>query len=593
MKSKTTSIWFALAALLLAFIWFQHKYLQPATPVVTPLIPGLITDEVTGLQISPAGKREISVVRTNGAWLLQKPLVYPAQAAAVESLASALAKLVPARRLSAAEMRGHKNADAEYGFENPQFSLIVEAGGLRQQLIIGSRTAPGDQVFVRVVGTDGAYVTDANWLQLLPRSPEDWRDTSLVAAAGTCNWIVITNGTKSMEFRRDATNQLWRMTRPLQTRADGAKLTAAIQQLRDGRITQFITDDPRTDLSNYGLQPADLDVWLGRGTNFVAAIHEGKNLPTNSAQVYVQREGWNAVLAADKDVFAPWRATVNDFRDPCLLSLTSPVAEIEVRGQEPFTLQQRGSNDWIVAGEKFSADPEIIQSFLKRLTSLRISEFVKDVPTDVSLEGYGLAAPSRQIILRGKAGDTNDVLAQLMFGATETNRVFVKNADEAFVYAVRPEDVARLPEHGWEFRDRHIWNFSETNIVSVTLRQNSKTRLMTRTGTDKWSLDAGQGSINPPAIEETMHRMGELTVTGWVGRNVTAPEKYGLNPDNLSVTVELKSGEKLGLDFGLELPQGHTALAATTLNGERWVFVFPPTLYQFVTTYLIIPPNTP
>ena len=47
------------------------------------------------------------------------------------------------------------------------------------------------------------------------------------------------------------------------------------------------------------------------------------------------------------------------------------------------------------------------------------------------------------------------------------------------------------------------------------------------------------------------------------------------------------------MDFGTELPQAHTALAVVTLDGERWGFVFPPVLYQFVSAYLTIPANTP
>ena len=134
----------------------------------------------------------------------------------------------------------------------------------------------------------------------------------------------------------------------------------------------------------------------------------------------------------------------------------------------------------------------------------------------------------------------------------------------------------------------------ETNVAQVTLRQNGKTRQMIRTGDNKWSLAPGsQGIINPPAVEETLHRLGELTAAGWVGHNVTAPEKYGLNTNNLSFTVELKTGEKLSVDFGAELAQAQTALAVVTFDGERWVFVFPPVLYQFVATYLTIPPDAP
>ena len=593
MKSKTTGIWLLIAALLFAFIWFFQKHLQPPAPVVARLLPDLRAADVTGIQLSPAGEREISVIRSNGDWQLQKPLVYPAQDAAVTALASALEKLAVAKRISAAEIQTHTNSDAEYGFDNPQFTLAVESGNQRQQLIIGNKTAPGDQVFVRRVGESGAYVVDAGWLQYLPHSATAWRDTTLVNAFGVCDWIVITNGTKTMEFRYDAASQAWRMIRPLQARADGAKLVAALQQLRAGKVSQFVSDDPRADLSSYGLQPAELDIWVGRGTNMFAGILVGKNLPETNSEVYAYRAGWNSVLAVDKGVFAPWRGTVNDYRDTYLLGPVKSVAEIDVKGEKPFTLRQTESNTWALVGEKFPADAESVKAYLKTLSSLTV-DFVKDVVTPADLQSFGLTPPSREIILRGKAGDTNSVLADLMFGATDTNRIFAKRGDEDFVYSLPLDQLARLPENGWEFRDRQIWDFSETNVVQVTLQQGGKTRQIIRNGENKWSLAPGsQGIINPPAIEETMHRLGSLAAAGWVGRNITDSKKYGLDQGNLSITVELKSGEKLSLDFGLELAQGKTALAAVTLDGERWAFVFPPVLYQFVATYLTIPQNTP
>jgi Domain of unknown function (DUF4340) len=594
MKSKTTAIWFVLAISLFAAIWLMEKYLQPGAPAVAGVLPGVRAAEITRLQISPLGQREISVVRSNGGWRLEKPLAYPAQAAAVQALAAVLEKLTPATRLTAADMHAHKDAEQEFGFENPQFTLVISSGENQRQLVVGNKTAPGDQVFLRVVGTDGAFLTDAGWLALLPRSANDWRDTALVNAAGVCDWIVITNGAKALEFRRDATNQLWRMVRPLAARADSSRIAAALQQLRDGRATQFVSDDPRADLGSYGLQPAELAIWLGQNTNLTDGISAGKTLADNPAQIFARREGWNAVVAADKNTFAGWRGAVNEYRDPHLFTLTAPVAEIEVRGEENYTLSQSGSNAWRVAGEKFPADAANVETFVKLLAGLRIAEFVKDVATPADLQGFGLATPGRQIILRGTAGDTNSTLVQVLIGTNDASRVFVKRADEEFVYALKPEDLVRLPEHGWEFRDRAVWHFSENDIAQVTLRQNGKTRVLVRTGENKWSLGAGsQGIINPPAIEETMHRLGELTAAGWVGRNVTAPEKYGLNPGNLSVTVELKTGEKLEVAFGAELPQSQTALAAVTLDGERWAFVFPPVLYQFVVTYLTIPPNSP
>ena len=249
----------------------------------------------------------------------------------------------------------------------------------------------------------------------------------------------------------------------------------------------------------------------------------------------------------------------------------------------------------MVIGEKFPADAENVQQFIKFLAGVQIARFVNDVPTPPDLEAYGLASPTNQIILRSAAGESNAVIAQLLFGAAQTNAVFVKRADEDFIYGLRLEDLNNLHAlygQGWECRDRRIWDFDGTNVATITLHQNGQTRQVVHNGVNQWSLAPGsQGVINStPALEETAYRLGQLTAYYWLGRNITKPEEYyGLNTNNLQITVELKNGEKFTVDFGKDLPSAQTALAAVTLDGERWVFVFPPVVYQYVSTYLTIP----
>jgi Domain of unknown function (DUF4340) len=591
MNSKTTGIWFLIAAALFALIFIFEHFLRPAAPEPSRILPELRPPAVTSFQVIPSGALEIRADRTNGAWLLAKPIAYPAQSAAIEALLDALEKLTPATRISAAELRNHRNADVEFGFETPRISLVIETGGQRRQLLVGNKTPPGDQVFLRVVGMDGAFVADADWLKFIPRSANDWRDTALVNVNNSgLDWIVLTNGAKAIELRRDATNHFWRMIRPFPARADAERITDALQHLQTARVTQFITDDPK-DLAAFGLQPADFDLWLGHGTNFISAVHVGKSPTNDPTQVFVQRDRWHVVVTTAREPLSPWRGSVNYFRDSHLLELTAPVAEIDVRGETHFTLQWQGSNHWQIVGEKFPVDAENVQLFIKALADLRVAEFVKDVVTKPDLPTYGLETPARQITLRSAAGDTNSVLVQLSFGTNQNNEVFVRRADEDFVYAIT-NDFNRLPEAGWEFRERRIWNFTEGDVTQITLHQNGKTRQMVRTGPNKWSLAAGsQGIINPPEIEETAHRLGELTAYAWFARNPTEP--YGLNTNNLQIVVELKNGAKHTVDFGVELPASQTALAAVMLDGERWVFIFPPVLYQFVSTYLTIPANVP
>ena len=75
---------------------------------------------VTSVQVIPADALEIRADRTNGAWLLTKPVIYPAQSAAIETLLAALQKLTPAIRISAAELREQRECGSGLWFRNPQ-----------------------------------------------------------------------------------------------------------------------------------------------------------------------------------------------------------------------------------------------------------------------------------------------------------------------------------------------------------------------------------------------------------------------------------------------------------------------------------------
>ncbi len=590
MNSKNTLVWLVVAAALFAFIFAFEHFLRPNGAERSAILPDLQPATVTSVQVIPANALEIRADRTNGAWLLTRPIVYPAQSTAVEILLAALQKLAPAIRISAGELREQRSAEADYGFETPSVSLVVEAGDQRWQLLVGNKTAPGDQVFIRVVGTDGAFVTDADWLKYLPRSADDWRDTALVNFNdGAPDWIILTNGTKVIELRRNATNQLWQMTRPLVARANSSRITEALQRLQTARVLQFVTDNPKADLSSYELQPANLDLGFSRGTNFATSVYIGKSPATNSSLVYAQHDNWNTVVTTAKEPLSPWFGTVNDFRDPYLLELSAPVAEIGVRGKSDFMLQRQGTNGWRLVGEPFPADAGSVQQFIQTLANLRVAEFVKDVVTTPDWPAYGLATPAWQITLFSAVGDTNAVMAQLLFGAALTNEVYVRRADEDFVYAIRLEDFNQLPEAGWELRERRIWSFSEADVAQITLHQNGQTRQIIHNGPNQWSLAPGSQGFypSPAAIEETTHQFGELTAAAWLAHDAAECQKFGFKPDNLSITFELKNGAKHTVDFGISGSQ--TAVAGVMLDGERWAFVFPPVLYQFVLSYLSLP----
>jgi len=241
-------------------------------------------------------------------------------------------------------------------------------------------------------------------------------------------------------------------------------------------------------------------------------------------------------------------------------------------------------------------DAALADDLLATLAGMEIVQFVQGAVTEPDLRNYGLTSPVRQITLKtpaASAGATNAVFAQLAFGATKNDQVFATRTGEDWVYAVKLADFQRLPSASWQLRERRIWHFTENDVNRVVVRQAGKTRELLRMGTNSWTLGPGsQGIINPFAIEETTHRFGELASTLWVERAAKDLTRYGISTNSLSLTFELKNGERFGIEFGSIAPSQYP-YAAVTLDQETWVFEFPLALYQLVSAYLTIPAGAP
>jgi hypothetical protein len=594
MNPKNTWVWIAVAAALLVLVFFHQRHASKAGSGPARVLPNLRAAAVTSIQVRPGARTNIRAERTNGVWQLTNPLVYPAQAISIESLLSHLERLTPAPYITARELRNQPKVDEQYGFVAPQASIVIEQPDYPVHLLVGARTAPGDQVFLQVVGADGVYVVGADFLKCIPRTPEDWRDTTLIELKGLAfDRLSVTNGAKIFELRRDTTNKLWRMVYPLQARAYSARADESLQVLQSVTASQFIPDDPKVDLEAFGLQPPELEVAFGQGTNTAIRLQFGKS-PTNDTRlIYARRLGVNAIVAVSKDLLAPWYASVNDFRDPLLATLTAPVAVVDVRGQDSFSLQQQTNGTWRVLPQGFPADAGLVKDLLSTLSTLQIVEFTKDVAIAPDLPAYGLASPVRQYILKSatttSSGSTNAIIADLSFGTNQADKVFARRADEpGFVYAVKLADFQRLPAAGWQMRERQIWNLSTNDVARATLRQQGRVRQIVRNGPHDWSL--APGITNDLAVEETVSGLCQLTAIAWVARGTPDRARFGLTDNDLQITLELKNGDKASVEFGSEAP-GNVPHAVITLEGEPWVFECPTWLYVYAQRYLSVPPN--
>jgi hypothetical protein len=589
MNSKTTWRLLFAAAALFAFIFFYERKIGQGTPAPGKalIFPKVAANSVTGLEIQMTNL-VMRAERTNDAWRLTRPF-YPAQATPIEEFITTLTALPKFDVIGASEVSAQPGRLKDYGLEPPFAAFGVNQGTNRYLLHLGNMTALRDQMYATVPGSGEVLVTDASILKALPASINQWRSPMLLHLEGRpFDHIQIRAGQRVLEFARDVTNAVWRISKPTPARANHLRIVELLQQLQTARVKEFVTDSPTADLERYGLQTPELELSFTLDTNRVTAIEFGASPTNDPGSVYVRRLSTTNIVLADRALLEQLSQPYKAFHDPRLIS-TDPaqITMIEVKGAAPFTVARQTNGSWMItAPNPMPADSDLMKKFLGNIFQLTIENFAKDVPTDADLKEFGLAPPRMSYALyamrtNAAGAATNALITQVDFGrSTEEALMHARRSDEVPVY-LTVDTTYLLPTASWRLRDRRIYDFSPTNVTAIVLTGGGKTNRVVR-GPQGFSAD----QIVNEALQEVLFRLGQLRAHDWVDKGTAAMPRYGLKSDGLMLDVELAPGAPAlppPILFGKPAVRNNI-YGATVLPGEveSTIFIFPGELYQSV-----------
>jgi len=120
----------------------------------------------------------------------------------------------------------------------------------------------------------------------------------------------------------------------------------------------------------------------------------------------------------------------------------------------------------------------------------------------------------------------------------------------------------------------------------VLIERGGRRRELVRNGTNAWSVAEGSaGAINTFGVEETVHRLGDLSAASWIAQGDKDRARYGFSEPAYRITLTLKDGAKHEVEFGGNAPS-QFPFARVTLASGPWIFEFPWATAQFIETYL-------
>ena len=426
MRFKFTIFLLALNAIsfgLIAYLNHQARQIEPSTGGLSGQIGRELID-ADRIELHGRGIETPRILEREGStWYLLEPMQWSANYFAINRILNQLQFLEEEASFPVDDIEKTGQSLADYGLENPLLRIVIAEGEESISLSIGTLTEIGNNVYLLGPDEREIFVVDRQVIDGLLVDLNDLRTREIfdipvfeVDALGLQIRSENTADGSSLKVRLARNNGAWTFEAPLAAKADPTLVDNTINTLTAAKVGRFIETE-QSNLILQGLENPFMQVTI-HGNKRRQSLIVG-NLDPNSQgapQYFAKLENNPAiftVLARPFDILREAQEALRERNfmnfDPSKLS-TINISENghKIRLQKLET----GENDWQVLesnGENeiqpYRADPAIIDSLLKNLSTLRASGFTADAPTASDNENYGFNNPRRVVTLSFSVGD--------------------------------------------------------------------------------------------------------------------------------------------------------------------------------------------
>ena len=408
---------------LIAYLNHQARQIEPSTGGLSGQIGRELID-ADRIELHGRGIETPRILEREGStWYLLEPMQWSANYFAINRILNQLQFLEEEASFPVDDIEKTGQSLADYGLENPLLRIVIAEGEESISLSIGTLTEIGNNVYLLGPDEREIFVVDRQVIDGLLVDLNDLRTREIfdipvfeVDALGLQIRSENTTDGSSLKVRLARNNGAWTFEAPLAAKADPTLVDNTINTLTAAKVGRFIETE-QTNLILRGLENPFMQVTI-HGNKRRQSLIVG-NLDPNSQgapQYFAKLENNPAiftVLARPFDILREAQEALRERNfmnfDPSKLSTIN----ISENGRK-IRLQklETGENDWQVLESNgkneinpYRADPAIMDSLLKNLSTLRASGFTADAPTASDNENYGFNNPRRVVTLSFSVGD--------------------------------------------------------------------------------------------------------------------------------------------------------------------------------------------
>jgi hypothetical protein len=342
-------------------------------------------------------------------------------------------------------------------------------------------------------------------------------------------------------------DEVWRITQPLEARADQASLDGIIDGLSSARIAQTEPGAPDR-LKVYGLDPpaVSLEFQLRSGAKHAVAL--GKK-DFSGISVYSIVDGAKDVALLPESLLISSGKSLQDLRDRGVLHIAGDkVVSFDLKNSSGQLSAKKEKDQWEFtkpAGSR--GDAGSISALLTSLGSAKWTNVASESADNPAK--YGLANPS----ISFTAVDDKGKSATLIVGKKDDDQYFARDTSRPVIFRISEDLYKKLAESYSDLRDKKFAHFDSTAINHVEIHNANGTIACTRKSEFEWTIDEPADQKGKPAdISKLFTPLGQASAQQILDQP-DADIRASLAKPEFQATLTDKSGKKLTIEISKEL----------------------------------------
>jgi hypothetical protein len=327
----------------------------------------------------------------------------------------------------------------------------------------------------------------------------------------------------------------WQMTQPAAVAADGAELSGITSNLASLEVSRVVDEQP-TDLKQYGLDPARIEVtfkFAGKDQKLLL----GQKTPTGG-DLYAKVPDKPRVFLVASFLETTFNKSTFDLRDKTILKIDrEKVDRVEIETPDRTVKVAKQGADWRLSlPVDARADFGAVEGIIGRLNTTPMKAITAPEATD--LKEYGLDKPAATVrVMSGSAQ------AGLAIGKSAgEGLVYAKDLSRPMIFTVESALFDELKKPADDFRVKDLFDARAFNTTRIEIARGGQTMTFEKEkGKDTWK------QVAPAAKDADTAKVEALLTALSSARATSFADKIagtGLETPEVTIAVAFEDGQK-------------------------------------------------